>query len=104
MDRVRLIVQCVRGVSGWGLRHWVWRALVMVIIAAVGRAAVAADLGVAKGFFPTEPTTNVESAEGAPPSAPVRAAGGRLLGYAFSTRDVSGSVGYSGGRSISWRR
>ena len=96
MDRVRLIVQCVRGVSGWGLRHWVWRALVMVIIAAVGRAAVAADLGVAKGFFPTEPTTNVESAEGAPPSAPVRAAGGRLLGYAFSTRDVSGSVGYSG--------
>jgi transcriptional regulator of nitric oxide reductase len=67
-----------------------------IVVVALGHAAAAADLGVAKGFFPTEPTATVESADGAPPSAPVRAADGRLLGYAFSTRDVSGSVGYSG--------
>jgi NosR/NirI family transcriptional regulator, nitrite reductase regulator len=58
-------------------------------------AAAAADLGIAKQFF-DGPDITVEPPAGTPPSARIMAAGGRLLGYAFSTRDVSGSVGYSG--------
>lgn len=56
--------------------------------------AWAADLGVASKFF-SEPVT-VERAEGAPPAAIVRSKDGRVLGYAFSSLDVSGSVGYAG--------
>jgi transcriptional regulator of nitric oxide reductase len=58
--------------------------------------AAAADLQVAAQFFPSEFSANVGDVQGAPPAAPIRAGDGRLLGYAFSTRDVSGSVGYSG--------
>lgn len=65
------------------------------MIAAAGHAA-AADLAIAKSFFPDEPAATADESGGAPPSAVVRGGDGRVLGYAFSTRDVSGSVGYSG--------
>jgi transcriptional regulator of nitric oxide reductase len=54
------------------------------------------DLSVTAAFFPSEQQVNVESVQGQPPAAIVRASDGRILGYSFSTRDVSGSVGYSG--------
>jgi transcriptional regulator of nitric oxide reductase len=57
-------------------------------------AADCADLSVASSFFPS-PTT-IELAQGNPPAAGVRGADGKLLGYAFSTHEVSGSVGYAG--------
>lgn len=83
--------------SGW------WSALkrmlvpaIVVVVAICADAASASDLGIAKSFFPGDATANVEEASGAPPSALVRAGDGRVLRYAFSTRDVSGSVGYSG--------
>ena len=38
----------------------------------------------------------IDRADGKPPAALVRAADGRVLGYAFSSLDVSGSVGYAG--------
>jgi transcriptional regulator of nitric oxide reductase len=63
--------------------------------AAAGFAA-AADLSVAGQFYPAESSVRVEQATGVPPAALVRAGDGRILGYAFSTRDVSGSVGYAG--------
>jgi len=59
-------------------------------------AAQAADLTIASQFFsPTGPVT-VELPQGSPPSAIVRASDGHILGFAFSTLDVSGSVGYAG--------
>ncbi|RXH22414.1 hypothetical protein XH99_35220 [Bradyrhizobium nanningense] len=57
-------------------------------------SANAADLGVAAKFF-SEPVV-IDRADGKPPAALVRAADGRVLGYAFSSLDVSGSVGYAG--------
>ena len=47
-------------------------------------------------FFPPDSSATIEQPQGKPPAAIVRAADGRILGYAFSTREVSGSVGYSG--------
>jgi transcriptional regulator of nitric oxide reductase len=75
-----------------------WRALVACLFAFVAGAnqAASADLAIAKSFFPNEAAATVEEVGGAPPSAIVRAGDGRVLGYAFSTREVSGSVGYSG--------
>ncbi len=58
--------------------------------------ARAADLGSAAQFFSSQGPVTVEPAQGAPPSAIVRASDGHILGYAFSTLDVSGSVGYAG--------
>lgn len=58
--------------------------------------ASAADLGMAASFFPREETPSLERVEGNPPAAVVRSRDGRVLGYAFSTRDVAGSIGYSG--------
>lgn len=68
---------------------------VVAITIAMSQSA-AADLGVAKGFFAPDLGAAVGEADGSPPSAVVRARDGRVLGYAFSTREVSGSVGYSG--------
>lgn len=59
-------------------------------------ARAADDLSVVAAFFPSEQQVGVETVQGQPPAAIVRASDGRILGYAFSTRDVSGSVGYSG--------
>ena len=61
-------------------------------MAAAG-AAAAADLSVAREFYPTALSARIEQATGTPPAAVVRAGDGRILGFAFSTRDVSGSVG-----------
>ena len=70
------------------------RGLAIVMLTA--GAAQAADLTIASQFFsPTGPVT-VELPQGSPPSAIVRASDGHILGYAFSTLDVSGSVGYAG--------
>ena len=70
------------------------RGLAIVMLTA--GAARAADLTIASQFFsPTGPVT-VELPQGSPPSAIVRASDGHILGFAFSTLDVSGSVGYAG--------
>jgi transcriptional regulator of nitric oxide reductase len=58
--------------------------------------ASAADLSAAGAFFAGEESAVVEETGGVPPAAVVRARDGRVLGYAFSTREVAGSVGYSG--------
>ena len=58
--------------------------------------ADAADLGTARQFFPPETSATIEQTQGTPAAAIVRGADGRILGYAFSTYEVSGSVGYAG--------
>jgi transcriptional regulator of nitric oxide reductase len=68
------------------------RVLALLLLTLCG--AQATDLGLATKFF-SEPVT-VERAEGTPPAAIVRAADGRVVGYAFSSLAVSGSVGYAG--------
>src|SRR4249920_2463593 len=65
----------------------------LVLMACTARAA---DLGVAQQFFPPNNFSAIEQPQGNPPAAIVRAADGHILGYAFSTYDVSGSVGYAG--------
>jgi len=65
-------------------------------VCVLATSASAADLGIAGQFFAAEGSVRVGKAEGQPPAALIRAEDGRLLGYAFSTRSVSGSVGYSG--------
>ena len=57
-------------------------------------AADGADLSAAATFFGGAVT--VEQPQGSPPAAPVRGPDGKLLGHAFSTYEVSGSVGYAG--------
>jgi len=59
-------------------------------------AAQAADLTIASQFFSSNGPVTVELPQGSPPSAIVRASDDHILGYAFSTLDVSGSVGYAG--------
>ncbi len=75
-----------------GLFH-VFAFASLILMAGGARAA---DLGVAKQFFPPDSSATIEQPQGKPPAAVVRAADGRILGYAFSTYDVSGSVGYAG--------
>ncbi len=60
------------------------------------RPAGAADLSAASVFFASSGNATVEQPQGSPPAAAVRGPDGKLLGYAFSTYDVSGSVGYAG--------
>jgi transcriptional regulator of nitric oxide reductase len=75
----------------------VWApAAFLTAMGLIAGEAAAADLGVAKSFFPGDAAVSIEEPAGTPPSALVRGGDGRLLGYAFSTRDVAGSVGYSG--------
>jgi len=69
-------------------------SLIAVALVARSGFCAAADLSVAAEFFSTPVV--IEAPRGKPPSAIVRGRDGRILGYAFSTRDVSGSVGYSG--------
>src|SRR5689334_4524196 len=59
-------------------------------------AADSADLSVASTFFSSSGAVSVEQSQGSPPAAALRANDGKLLGYAFSTYEVSGSVGYAG--------
>ena len=82
------------GQTGLSALFGLLRGLAIVILMA--GAAQAADLTIASQFFsPTGPVT-VELPQGSPPSAIVRASDGHILGFAFSTLDVSGSVGYAG--------
>jgi transcriptional regulator of nitric oxide reductase len=60
------------------------------------QAAAGADLSVASTFFTSAGAVTIEQPQGSPPAAAVRGADGKLLGYAFSTYEVSGSVGYAG--------
>jgi transcriptional regulator of nitric oxide reductase len=73
-------------------------AVLLVLLAAglVGLRAEAADLSVATRFFPDRAQISVEPVAGSVPHAVLRSADRSVLGYAFSTREVSGSVGYSG--------
>jgi transcriptional regulator of nitric oxide reductase len=59
-------------------------------------ATAANDLLIARQFFPPDAAITIEGVQGRPPAAIVRDSDGRVLAYAFSTREVSGSVGYSG--------
>ena len=67
-----------------------------VLACLLATGASAGDLSIAGQFFAGERSVSVGEAEGQPPAAAIRTGDGRLLGYAFSTRSVSGSVGYSG--------
>lgn len=71
------------------------RILGLLVLTASGGAR-AADLGIARQFFPPETPVTIEQPQGTPPVAVVRGTDGRTLGYAFSTYEVSGSVGYAG--------
>ena len=81
----------------FGLRGRVIALLVtLAAIESVNLSAGATELGVAADFFARDDMPRLESIEGNPPAAIIRAHDGRILGYAFSTRDVAGSIGYSG--------
>ncbi|QWG20320.1 NosR/NirI family protein [Bradyrhizobium sediminis] len=71
------------------------RIFAALVLAASG-GAQAADLGIARQFFPSESSATIEQPQGTPPAAIVRGSNGRILGHAFSTYEVSGSVGYAG--------
>ena len=77
-----------------------WRGLagLVAVIATVTAwtPVIAADLSAALQYFADAGSVTLDEPSGEPPSAVVRAGDGRVLGYAFSTRQVSGSVGYSG--------
>lgn len=75
--------------------RWLLRLLVLLMLTA-GDGAQAADLGIARDFFSPEDSATIEPPQGKPAAAIVRAADGRILGYAFSTYEVTGSVGYAG--------
>ena len=66
----------------------------LALLVLVECSAHAADLNIAAKFF--SGPVSVERAEGNPPAAIVRGPDGHVLGYAFSSLDVSGSVGYAG--------
>jgi len=70
--------------------------LVCSIIVVSARHVTAADLSIAREFFASTAPVTIEEATGSPPAAAIRDRDGRLLAYAFSTREVSGSVGYAG--------
>ncbi len=69
---------------------------IFAVVVLTANAAQAADLTIASQFFTSSGPVTVELPQGNPPSAIVRAADGHVLGFAFSTLDVSGSVGYAG--------
>lgn len=74
--------------------RWMLRIFVSMVLLASG--ARAADLEMARHFFSSDNSATIEQPQGSPPAAIVRAADGRILGYAFSTYEISGSVGYAG--------
>jgi transcriptional regulator of nitric oxide reductase len=79
--------------------NWTYAAVVAFLAVAafsVGPAAAESDLGAALQFFPGAAAPTLEVVASEPRHAIVRSGGGQVLGYAFSTREVSGSVGYSG--------
>jgi len=87
---MRSIIGAIESVARRGLLRCF--ALIILMIG----TAQATDLTVASQFFASAGPVSVEAPQGTPPAAAVRAGDGRMLGYAFSTFDVSGSVGYAG--------
>jgi transcriptional regulator of nitric oxide reductase len=84
-----------------GMQQTLWRlavrmAFALLVLTLASQAAVAADHSIAREFFPHDSIAAIESASGSPPASILRAGDGRIVAYAFSTRDVAGSVGYSG--------
>ena len=73
-----------------------WMLRIFASLALTASGAQAADLGIAKHFFSPDQSPVIEQSQGNPPAAIVRGVDGRILGYAFSTYEVSGSVGYAG--------
>jgi transcriptional regulator of nitric oxide reductase len=71
-------------------------AFVLALTTMGSFGAAAADLSVAARFFPDAGQVALEPVSAEPKHAIVRSGDGRTIGYAFSTREVSGSVGYSG--------
>jgi transcriptional regulator of nitric oxide reductase len=88
-----ILLMQVGAAKGWFALRWALCLLATLLVSA--NAAVGADLSVASSFFPSGAVT-VEPPQGNPPAAVLRAGDGKLLGYAFSTFEVSGSVGYAG--------
>ena len=82
-------------VSGLSKARWMLRIFVSLVLMASGGAR-AADLEIARHFFSSDSSATIEQPQGTPRAAIVRGADGRILGYAFSTYEVSGSVGYAG--------
>jgi transcriptional regulator of nitric oxide reductase len=83
-----------------GTRQTSWRSAIVLahalaVLLSVSRGASAADHSIAAEFFP-DAHIAIGDVSGTPPASTLRAADGRIVGYAFSTRDVAGSVGYSG--------
>jgi transcriptional regulator of nitric oxide reductase len=81
-----------RPVKGWSPAS----VILVIALAMACTGAAASDLSPATRFFPASVPTTLEQVASEPRHAILRSAAGRLLGYAFSTREVSGSVGYSG--------
>jgi len=78
------------------LRFVVLNAVALAIwLCGAPRAAAVEQADVAALFAPQAIGT-VEPASGQPPVAVVRADDGRIIAFGFSTREVAGSVGYSG--------
>lgn len=75
--------------------RWMLRIFALLALG-TSSGAQATDLGIAREFFSSEDSATIEQVQGTPPAAIVRAADGRILGYSFSTYEVSGSVGYAG--------
>jgi transcriptional regulator of nitric oxide reductase len=71
-------------------------ALAMLSACTWAQPAVTADLTAATQFFASTDAVVIEPVAGEVPHGIVRSADGRVLAYAFSTREVAGSVGYSG--------
>lgn len=92
---VRLIL-ILRGISSVRLRHGARLLIVCGLVATMSGTALAGDLSIARDFFPADAPVTIGAVQGQPPAADVRSGDGRLVGYAFSTHAVSGSVGYAG--------
>ena len=70
--------------------------LTAAVALAIAPAAAQSDLSPALQFFSAADAPSLELLSSEPRHAVVHSAQGEVLGYAFSTREVSGSVGYSG--------
>jgi transcriptional regulator of nitric oxide reductase len=88
------LIGSMRNIAAIGLSALRGVLCTFVTVFLSASAADCADLSVASSFFRSVAT--IEQPQGTPPAAAVRSADGKLLGYAFSTHEVSGSVGYAG--------
>jgi transcriptional regulator of nitric oxide reductase len=80
--------------AGWGWARTIAAALTALLL--MLRPAAATDLSAAVQFFAGAQGVTLDPISGTAPHAIVRSGDGQVLGYAFSTREIAGSVGYSG--------